>query len=152
MIPRHTADSMLFAAVRRPAIGEHWADVGSGAGFPGVVLAICFPETSFALIEPQRRRAGFLDSVVAELGLANVDISMSSAEQMVPGFDVAVARALARPAAALPQLLKLLLPGGQAIVATAAGSASIDGAQLVRFDDLGDVDSPGVFSMMTRES
>src|SRR5687767_1639503 len=67
VLSRHTADSLLFALVRAPEPDDRWIDVGSGAGFPGVVLAACFPESSFVLLEPQRRRAAFLEMQAARL-------------------------------------------------------------------------------------
>ena len=151
VVSRHSADSLLFALVRKPRRGERWIDVGAGAGFPGLVLAIAFPETSFTLAEPLRKRAGFLDSVAAEVGVANVDITTSRAEDIRADFDVAVARALADPVTTLDRLPALLLPGGCAIVAVGGGYAPSGAAEVVRLKDLGDVDSPGVFSMMTRE-
>ena len=151
IVRRHTADSLLFALVRRPGPGERWADVGSGAGFPGLVLAASFPETSFTLSEPLRKRAGFLEASAAELGLQNVDITTGRAEELPSGFDVAVARALAEAGRAITELAKLTRPGGSVIVAAGAGGRQIPGASTVRLADLGNVDSPGVFFMMTNE-
>src|ERR1041385_3963320 len=51
----HSADSLLFSLARRPAAGEAWLDAGSGAGFPGLVLAIAFPDVGFRLLERQAR-------------------------------------------------------------------------------------------------
>src|SRR5207248_7688306 len=47
VVARPTADSLLFALVRRPMPGDAWVGVGSGAGFPGLVLACCFPDSRF---------------------------------------------------------------------------------------------------------
>lgn len=151
IVPRHSADSLLFALVRRPGEGERWVDVGSGAGFPGLVLAVCFPTTAFTLSEPLQRRAGFLESIAAELGLSNVDITTSRAETLEDAFDVAVARALAAPRKALETLLGIVRPGGRAITAVASDSPPAGHGELVRVADIGNVDSPGLFSMMTRE-
>ena len=151
VVPRHSADSLLFAVLRRPRAGERWVDVGSGAGFPGFVLAVCFPEINFTLSEPLQRRAGFLAATAAELGLQNVDITTSRADSLPTAFDVAVARAFTKPGAALAALLHLVRPGGQAIVAVGAEASDVPGATVVRLADIDNVDSPGVFSMMTRE-
>ena len=70
VLARHTADSLLFALARAPQAGERWIDVGSGAGFPGLVLGCAYPQTDFVLSEPQQRRAGFLDLQITRLGLA----------------------------------------------------------------------------------
>lgn len=122
LISRHLADSLLFALVRAPRAGERWVDVGSGAGFPGLPLACCYADTSFVLVEPLRRRAGFLDIQVATLGLTNVTVDQRRAEDLPRDFDVAVARALAAPERALAELHLLLKPSGLAIVA--AGSSA----------------------------
>jgi len=152
VVVRHSADSLLFALARRPTAGESWVDVGSGAGFPGVVLACCFPECAFALLEPLKRRAGFLELVGADLGLSNLEVVPRRLEDLESDtFDVAVARAFAEPMLALRSMLRILKPGGRAYVSVSPGVRIEAGATLVRIDDAGDVDSPGLFSMMTRE-
>ena len=152
LLARHTADSLLFALARPPMPGEAWADVGSGAGFPGLVLACCYPATRFALIEPSQRRVGFLELQTAGIGLANVDVIASRLEDVQGDFDIAVARAFQAPALALGSMIPLVKVGGQAIVAAGPNEAVPDGATIVRLEDLGDVDSPGVLFMMTREA
>jgi 16S rRNA (guanine527-N7)-methyltransferase len=152
LLARHTAASLLFALARAPEAGEAWVDVGSGAGFPGLVLACCYPETRFALIEPNERRAGFLELQMASLGLANVDVLARRLEEVQGAFDIAVTRAFQAPALALHSLIPLVKPGGKAIVAAGPHEAVPDGATVVRLEDLGDVDSPGVLFMMSREA
>lgn len=129
LIPRHLADSLLFALVRAPKPGEKWIDVGSGAGFPGLPLACCYPGTSFVLAEPLRRRAGFLDVQVATLGLTNVTVDPRRAEELPRTFDVAVSRAVASPPRALAQLTKVVRAGGLAIVAAGTGAPSPMGSR-----------------------
>ena len=152
MVARHTADSLLFALARQPEQGERWADVGSGAGFPGLVLACCYPTVGFTLIEPNKRRAGFLELQIAELGLANTEVVPNRLDQVKGDFDVAVARALAAPGAALRDLMSLLREGGTALVASGSVAAAPPGAQVVRLEALGAVDSPGVLFMMSRKA
>ncbi len=83
------------------------ADVGSGAGLPGIPMAIAQPKAHFTLIEPMERRANWLASVVADLGIKNVDVIRSRAEEVTrTDFDIVTARAVA----ALDKLLKLLTP------------------------------------------
>lgn len=151
VLTRHTADSLLFALVRAPQQGERWVDAGSGAGFPGLVLGCCYPETRFTLIEPNKRRAGFLELQRADLGLANVEVAPRRLEEVDGGFQVAVARALQAPEKALLSLKPLLRPGGVAIVAAGPGEVVPEGATVVRLADLKDVDSPGVLFMMGHE-
>lgn len=149
IVARHTADSLLFALVRRPGEAERWVDVGSGAGFPGLVLACCFPETEFVLVEPQGRRAGFLELQRTDLGLDNVEVVGARAEQLGREFDVAVARALAGPGEAVRSLLSLLGPRGVGVLAVGDGVSTLEGAEEVDVRRAG-VDSPGRFFMIAR--
>lgn len=117
VLARHSADSLLFALARAPEPGESWVDVGSGAGFPGLVLAIAYPDAQFTLSEPQQRRAGFLDLQVANLGLGNVRVAQMRSEDIEGRFDVATARALAEPLLAIEALRAMILPHGAVLVA-----------------------------------
>ena len=147
---RHTADSLLTARARRPQPGERWVDVGSGAGFPGVPLACCFPETEFVLCEPQPRRAGFLDMQVLTLGLTNAEVWPRKASTLSPGFDVAIARALADPAIALEALLRLVEPDGTALLAVGAAAVAPQGADDVDVSRP-NIDSPGRLFMISHD-
>jgi 16S rRNA (guanine527-N7)-methyltransferase len=83
------------------------ADVGSGAGLPGIPMAIAQPMARFTLIEPMERRANWLSAVVQELGIKNIDVIRARAEEVSrTDFDIVTARAVA----ALDKLLKLLTP------------------------------------------
>jgi 16S rRNA (guanine527-N7)-methyltransferase len=83
------------------------ADVGSGAGLPGIPMAIAQPKAHFTLIEPMERRANWLTAVVQDLGVKNVDVVRARAEEVSrTDFDIVTARAVA----ALDKLLKLLTP------------------------------------------
>jgi 16S rRNA (guanine527-N7)-methyltransferase len=153
IVRRHTGDSLLFALARMPGPGERWIDVGSGAGFPGLVLAACFPETSFTLLEPLKRRAGFLELRAAELGLPNVQVEARRLDKVEDGtYDVAVARALEEPGRAIRSMVRVLTDGGVALAAVGSEDATPTDPAVreVRVDDLGDVDSPGRFFMMAR--
>ncbi len=151
LVPRHTADSLLFAFARRPLRGERWLDVGSGAGFPGLVLACCFPDCLFTLVEPLKRRAGFLRLAAADLGLGNVAIDERRlAEVAGADFDVSVARAFRSAAEATRMMLPAVRSGGLALVAIGAGAAAAPGAEIIKVEHFDNVDSPGLFSMMTR--
>lgn len=90
---RHVAESLAFALVRRPLPDEHWLDVGSGAGLPGIPLAICFPDTQFTLIEPQQRRAGFLELSIADLGIDSASVVCERVQDVKELGDVVVTRA-----------------------------------------------------------
>lgn len=82
------------------------ADVGSGAGFPGIVLAIYFPEIKFTLIEPLTKRVKFLQVVVDELQLTNVELLNERVEDLDSMYDMVTSRAVAR----LNILLELCAP------------------------------------------
>lgn len=115
MWPRHVANCAVVAEEDWAHLprGARVADVGSGAGLPGLVWALVRPDLSVWLIEPLLRRATFLEQVVSDLGLTDrVVVLRSRAEEVRQTFDVVTARAVAR----LPQLLAwtapLTSPGG----------------------------------------
>lgn len=84
------------------------ADVGSGAGLPGLALAIARPDAAFYLIEPLERRVNWLREVTEDLGLKNVEIFRGRAEQAVGKFDVNIVTA--RAVSALSGLATLTMP------------------------------------------
>src|SRR5215211_2300002 len=98
---RHLDDAFGLAAIRQPKPGERWADLGSGAGLPGLPLAIAHPATSFTLVDAQRRRLDWVAATAAQLRLANVAVVHARLEEYGHGparqsFDVATARRLGR--------------------------------------------------------
>ncbi len=103
---KHYYDSLLISDLIKDkdlVIG----DIGSGAGFPGIVLAIYFPNNSFDLIEPIKKRCNFLSEVVKELGLENVNILNKRAEDLEKEkYDIITSRAVAK----LNILLELSIP------------------------------------------
>lgn len=101
---RHILNSGVVAELINP--GESVADVGSGAGLPGIPMAIAQPGAQFTLIEPMERRSDWLMETVAELGLTNVKVVRARAEEVGSAFDVVTARAVS----ALPNLLRWCVP------------------------------------------
>ena len=101
---RHSLNSAVVAELL--VAGETVADVGSGAGLPGIPMAIARPEISFTLIEPMERRSNWLKEQVRDLGLQNVGVLRARAEEVGQVFDVVTARAVS----ALPKLLRLTVP------------------------------------------
>lgn len=88
---------ILNSAVVMPRVpqGSTVADVGSGAGLPGLVWAIGRPDLSVSLIEPLLRRTVFLEEAVSALGLDNVKVVRARAEDVNETYDVVTARAVA---------------------------------------------------------
>lgn len=106
---RHFVDSLLFAA--QPEVRGRLVDVGTGAGFPGVVAKIYKPDLQLTLMEPTGKRVEFLKALCAKLGLEGVDFAKERAEEAArkqwrEQYDVASARAVA----ALPALCEYCLP------------------------------------------
>ena len=96
VVSRHFGES-IFAASVIPMHFGRLADVGSGAGFPGMPLKIAFPDLNVALLEPNRKKCAFLAEVKGELGLAGVDIVRSGYEEFFASsqrFDFICSRAL----------------------------------------------------------
>ena len=115
LIIRHILDSLaplgiiarIITKPNDPAARLQIADVGSGAGLPGIPLAIVMPDAAFTLIERKGRRAGFLRDVQTALGLSNISVEEAEMEKAPPGrFDVVTFRAF-KPLE--PKILKKLL-------------------------------------------
>jgi 16S rRNA (guanine527-N7)-methyltransferase len=114
-ITKHVLDSLTVLPWLR---GERIADVGSGAGFPGIPLAIVEPGRHYALIESTGKKCRFLETVRDSLALANVEVVQVRAEQYAPEprFDTVVARAVG-PLADLVRYAGPLLAGGGRLLA-----------------------------------
>ena len=115
---RHVEDSLKALPLMAQLGASSAVDVGSGAGLPGVPLAIAEPGRRWTLLEPRRKRAAFLEEVVRTLGL-EVEVTAQSAEEAARSglrFEAATARALGPPATAFDLLEPLLAPPGTAIV------------------------------------
>jgi 16S rRNA (guanine527-N7)-methyltransferase len=117
-VPRLWDRHLLNCAVVAELIEQRrgtLVDLGSGAGLPGLVLAMVLPDTAVTLLEPMERRCRFLAECVTELGLANVSVLRGRAEDVTIRADVVTARAVAP----LPRLAELAMgvvrPGGMVL-------------------------------------
>ena len=111
---RHLLNCAVVAELIDPG-ARTLVDIGSGAGLPGIVLAMVRPDLGVTLLEPMERRCRFLSDCVAELGLENAIVRRGRAEDTVMRADVVTARAVA-PLDRLAELaVGLVRPGGMVL-------------------------------------
>ncbi|MFL6624099.1 MAG: 16S rRNA (guanine(527)-N(7))-methyltransferase RsmG [Sulfurifustis sp.] len=114
MLPRHLLDSLSVLPYLR---GPRVVDIGTGAGLPGVPLALARPDFEFVLLDRNSKKIRFVTQAIHDLELANVIALHTSAEDYRPSslFDTLIARAVA----AIPDMLKscrhLCAPGGRVL-------------------------------------
>lgn len=131
IISLHFLDSLALLAVRPPGHDSRIADIGSGAGFPGIPLAIVRPDLAVDLIEASAKKAAFCAAVIDRLGLTRVATVRGRAEAAMAetGHDWTVSRA----AAPLPSLLRLgtatTRPGGMLAAWKGPGEAFPEDAE-----------------------
>jgi 16S rRNA (guanine527-N7)-methyltransferase len=114
----HLADSLSGLALAEVRAARSVADLGSGAGFPGVVLAVALPRASIVLVESASRKCEFLERAVSAAGVANARVVCARAEQWAEGEganDLVVARAVAPLAVLCEYAAPLMGPGGSLV-------------------------------------
>ncbi len=107
-------------AIRGLDASGPWLDLGSGAGFPGVTLAVRFPAAQVTLVERREKRAVFLEEVAARTGLRNLTVYCGDSDALPRGqWAGVISRAYKPPPAYLADAIGLLAPGGLAVLLTA---------------------------------
>jgi 16S rRNA (guanine527-N7)-methyltransferase len=152
---RHILNSAIMAPLLRPGLV---GDIGTGAGLPGLVLAIIRPDVDFLLIEPMERRVAWLDEQARALELHNVTVLRARAEdvRLERRLDQVTARAVSALRTLLPLTAPLVRDGGELVLMKGVSvDREIDAAQkqLRRFevtDVRVDVLGEGVLDEVTR--
>lgn len=127
LIPRHLLDALSLTPRLR---GRRVVDLGTGAGLPGVPLAIAMPELQFTLVDRNERRVRFVQQARIELDLANVEPVVSDFASFRPAtlFDTVVSRAVAKPAELWRVASPLLAAEGIAVLQVGAGEHDVGAA------------------------
>lgn len=119
---KHILDSLACAQVwEKESPPGSLVDVGTGAGFPGIVLAIAYPKIACTLVESIKKKFDFLQEVQAALGIQNLTVVHARAEALHnnPGyqhkFDIATARAVAPLQVLIPLLVPFIRPSGKIV-------------------------------------
>lgn len=111
----HLADSLVALEIEAVRAASQIADIGSGAGFPGLALAVALPGAAVSLVESQRRKCEFLERVCLAAEVENARVVLTRAEEWSDGIsrnDVVVVRALAAQPVVLEYAAPLLRLGG----------------------------------------
>jgi 16S rRNA (guanine527-N7)-methyltransferase len=114
----HVADSLVALELEAVRSAEVIADLGSGAGFPGLAIAVALPASEVRLIESQARKCRFIEEAIAESGLQNARVVCARAEEWRDGLgchDLILARALASQPVVLEYASPLLRLGGTVV-------------------------------------
>ena len=116
ILEKHFIDSLLLSVLFLHT-DKKIIDIGTGAGFPGLVLAVIFPEKDFLLVDSVRKKISFIDEVVEALGLKNVKTSYERAEDLIKdnrsSFDVGLCRGVANLRIILEYMIPFLKVNGR---------------------------------------
>jgi 16S rRNA (guanine527-N7)-methyltransferase len=115
IIIKHFLDSLLYLKFI-PDNGFKICDIGSGAGFPGIPIALVKPGTNISLIEPSRKKASFLRHIKKTLSIKNIEIIEKRVENVSDNFDIALSRALFSISELIEKASQLLKKTGYIIV------------------------------------
>ncbi len=103
-------DSLGYHVVCRKHAASHILDIGSGAGFPGLVLAVLRPESMVTLIEPSKKKTAFLRAVIKKVALNNTEVVDTTVEEFISGCDKRFDMITTRALFSAKELLKKSLP------------------------------------------
>ena len=128
IVRRHFGES-LFAAQHLDPTATTLLDFGSGAGFPGLPIALLHPEIRVTLAESQNKKATFLREAVRTLNLPNVEVWAARVETLPSArqFQTVTLRAVDNMEAALPTAKARIVPGGQLVLLTTTSYTPLDG-------------------------
>jgi len=150
---RHVLDCLRAAAVVEPTDRAAY-DLGSGAGLPGVVVAIARPGLEVLLVESRRRRAAFLELAAEQLELPNVTVVGRRVEDLGDRVDLCFARALAPLQRSWAMARRLLRPGGRLVYFAGRGSRAPErllGAVSIRLLETSVLERSGPLVIMTQQ-
>ncbi len=112
IIERHLLDSLHALTVYDFPMGANVADLGSGAGFPGIPIAIARPDLKMTLIESRRRKCLFLNNAIEKIGLQNTVVIHDRWENIDSTFDIIMVRAVFREEDIMKKVRACLGPTG----------------------------------------
>ena len=114
MLPKHIFDSLTALPF---AVGENIADAGTGAGLPGIPLALCYPQKRFTLLDSNGKKTRFVERVARQLQLTNVDVMQTRAEAYQPDalFDTVLCRAFTSLASFVERCAGMLAADGRLV-------------------------------------
>ena len=116
MLEKHFVDALFLTKVINDN-EKSFIDVGTGAGFPGLVLAIFYPEKQFLLVDSVRKKIEFINEVIEKIGLKNVETSFDRAEELIKDkrekFDVALCRGVANLRIILEYMIPFIKENGR---------------------------------------
>lgn len=116
ILEKHFIDSLLLTKIIRED-KKNIIDIGTGAGFPGLVLSIVYPDKNFLLVDSVKKKISFINTVIEKIGLKNVKTSTERAEELIKDnrekFDVALCRGVANLRIILEYLIPFLKVNGR---------------------------------------
>jgi 16S rRNA (guanine527-N7)-methyltransferase len=138
----HLADSLVALEIAEVPVAQDLADIGSGAGFPGLPLAIALPDSSVTLVDSSSRKCAFVSEAIRSCGIGNARAVHARVEEWPEGlhaFDLVTARAVASPDVVAEYAAPLLRVGGSLVawrgrLEAAEDAAAVRAAEVLGFE------------------